>query len=83
MRARPGAVAKRGAEGVLCAALPDGSGVAVKVVDGANRAAGPALAALLGLQDLAEQPIFNSRCEEVGRLFPRWKNSGSLFPKAM
>lgn len=83
MRARPGAVAKRGAEGVLCAALPDGTGVAVKVADGANRAAGPALAALLGLQDLAERAVFNSRCEEVGRLFPRWKNSGSLFPKAM
>ena len=83
MRARPGAVAQRGAEGVLCAALPDGTAVAVKVVDGANRAAGPALAALLGIQDLAERPIFNSRCEQVGRLFPRSKISGPLFPKAM
>jgi len=83
MRARPGVAAKRGAEGVFCAALPDGTGVALKVADGANRAAGPALAALLGIQDLAERPVFNSRCEQVGRLFPRWKNSGSLFPKGM
>ncbi len=83
MRARPGVLAKRGAEGVLCAALPDGSGVAVKVADGANRAALPALAALLGIQELEETSVFNSLCEQVGRLFPRWKNSGSLFPKAM
>jgi L-asparaginase II len=76
-------IAKRGAEGVLCAALPDGTGVALKVADGANRAAGPALAAVLGIQDLEEKPLFNSRCEQVGRLFPRWKNSGPLFPTAM
>jgi len=83
MCARPGVLAKRGAEGVLCAALPDGTGVAVKVADGANRAALPALAALLGIQELEETPVFNSLCEQVGRLFPRWTNSGPLFPKAM
>lgn len=83
MRARPGVVAKRGAEGLLCAALPDGSGVAVKVEDGGNRAAGPALAHLLGIQELEEAPVFNSRGEQVGRLFPSWKNPGSLFPSAM
>ena len=83
MRARPGVLAKRGAEGVLCAALPDGTGVAVKVEDGANRAAGPALALLLGIGELEERPVFNSRCRQVGRLVPRWKNSGSLFPSAV
>jgi L-asparaginase II len=71
MRAVPGAIAKRGAEGLLCAALPDGMGAAVKVEDGANRAAGPALAHFLGVETLREAPLLNSRCEEVGRLFPR------------
>jgi L-asparaginase II len=41
----PGLVAKDGAEGVFAAALPDGSAVAVKVVDGATRAAVPVLVA--------------------------------------
>jgi L-asparaginase II len=38
MRARPGWVAKRGAEGLLCARAPDGLGVALKVEDGNPRA---------------------------------------------
>jgi L-asparaginase II len=71
MRALPGAVAKRGAEGLLCAALPDGTGAAVKVEDGGNRAAGPALAHFLGVETLREARLVNSRCEEVGRVFPR------------
>jgi L-asparaginase II len=41
----PGLVAKDGAEGVFAAALPDGSAVAVKVADGAQRAAVPVLVA--------------------------------------
>lgn len=81
MRAAPGVVAKRGAEGLLCAGLPDGTGVAVKVEDGGNRAAGPALAALLGLDELAEAPVFNSRGEQVGRVFPNSGNSGLNFPQ--
>ena len=83
MRARPGVLAKRGAEGLLCAALPDGTGIAVKVEDGANRAVGPALAFLLGIRELEETPLINSRCEQVGRVFPKWKNPGSLFPGEM
>jgi L-asparaginase II len=71
MRALPGAIAKRGMEGLLCTALRDGTGAAVKVEDGANRAAGPAMADFLGLEALREVPVINSRCEEVGRLFPR------------
>jgi len=39
----PGLVCKDGAEGVYAAALPDGSAVAVKVADGATRAATPVL----------------------------------------
>ncbi|MEJ2869632.1 asparaginase [Actinomycetospora sp. OC33-EN08] len=54
MDALPGAVAKSGAEGVLVAALPDGSAVAAKAADGAARALGPALLAVL---DTAGIPV--------------------------
>lgn len=47
MQGYPGVISKAGAEGVGCASLPDGRGVAVKVLDGNDRATGPALAALL------------------------------------
>ena len=68
MWASPGAFAKRGAEGLLCAGLPDGIGVAVKVEDGAMRAAGPALARFVGILGLVEAPLLNSRGERVGRI---------------
>jgi L-asparaginase II len=68
MLALPGVVAKGGAEGVLCAGLPDGTGVALKVEDGASRALLPAAAEFLGLSALAERPIENSRGDVVGRL---------------
>lgn len=73
MRAHPGWVAKGGAEGVLCATSPDGLGLALKVEDGANRAVGPALAALLrrlGLDPgaLADAPLESSRGDVVGEL---------------
>jgi L-asparaginase II len=67
MLERPGAIAKRGAEGVLCVGLPDGTGIAVKVEDGSNRAVTPAVGAFLGISELAEIPIENSLGEEVGR----------------
>ena len=71
MRALPGWIAKGGAEGVLCAAAPDGTALALKVEDGSSRAVGPALAhALLRLgervPELAEVPLNNSRDELVG-----------------
>jgi L-asparaginase II len=72
MRALPGWVAKRGAEGLLCASGPDSLGVAVKVADGAQRAVQPALARFLtGLEielrdDFARVPVENSRGEIVG-----------------
>lgn len=43
----PGFLAKEGAEGMFIAARPDGPAVAVKVADGAGRAAGPVAAAAL------------------------------------
>jgi L-asparaginase II len=68
MRALPGAVAKRGAEGVLCVGLTDGAGVALKVEDGAYRAAYAAAGAVLGLPELAERPLRSSRGEVVGSI---------------
>ena len=47
MRAVPGLVAKDGAEGVYVVALADGTGVAIKVEDGSDRARQVALAAIL------------------------------------
>ncbi len=44
----PGLIVKDGAEGVYAAALPDGSSVAVKIADGAMRAAVVVLVAALG-----------------------------------
>jgi len=47
MRAVPGLVAKDGAEAVWAVGLPDGGAAVVKIADGADRARGPVLAALL------------------------------------
>jgi L-asparaginase len=68
MRALSGSVAKRGAEGVLCVGLPDGAGVALKVDDGANRAAYAAAGLVLGIAELQERPVRNSRGETVGTI---------------
>ena len=75
MRTLPGWAAKGGAEGLFCAAGPDGLGVAVKSQDGAFRAIRPALVAFFGslgheLGDaFAHVPVRNSRGEDVGELF--------------
>ncbi|HKB93327.1 MAG TPA: asparaginase [Gaiellaceae bacterium] len=73
MRAAPGWFAKGGAEGLLCAAGPDGTGVALKSEDGASRPLAPALAAFLGplgvdLEGLAVTPVGNSRGDLVGEI---------------
>jgi L-asparaginase II len=68
MRALPGWIAKRGAEGLFCAAGPGGVGLAVKVEDGANRAIRPVLGQLLGLAAFQDVPVTNSRGETVGAL---------------
>ncbi|HKK08671.1 MAG TPA: asparaginase [Gemmatimonadota bacterium] len=84
MRATGGRLlAKEGAEGVFCAASPsDGWGLALKVADGAARAAGPALVAALeaaglldagelgALEPLRNPPLRNVSGVEVGRLLP-------------
>jgi L-asparaginase II len=71
MRGAPGWLAKGGAEGLICAVGPDGTGVALKTEDGASRAHAPALAKFLGrlgvdLPDLAARPVLNTRGERVG-----------------
>jgi L-asparaginase II len=73
MRAAPGWFAKGGAEGLICAAGPDGTGVALKTEDGSGRAHAPALAAFLrglgvDLPGLAARPVFNTRGERVGEV---------------
>jgi L-asparaginase len=68
MQALPGAVAKRGAEGLLCVGLPDGSGMALKVEDGANRASYAAAGAVLGIAELEERPLRSSRGDVVGTI---------------
>jgi L-asparaginase II len=73
MKALPRWTAKAGAEGLLCAAAPDGLGVAVKVEDGATRATGVALAsflARLGIESgpLGDVTVESSLGEVVGEL---------------
>ena len=69
MRSAPGWLAKGGAEGLLCGVTPDGTGFALKVEDGAQRALSPALAAFFsGLDDFARVPVENSRGEVVGEV---------------
>ena len=78
MKHFPGWTAKGGAEGLLCAAGPDGLGVALKVADGSGRGVRPALGsflARLGLDrevleraGLGRLPLLNSRDEECGEV---------------
>jgi L-asparaginase II len=77
MRAVPGLLAKDGFEGVQVAALPDGTAVAVKIADGANRARIPVAAAALAragvdpalLAGFAGEPLLGGG-EPVGRVQP-------------
>jgi L-asparaginase II len=68
MQALPGWTAKGGAEGLFCAASPEGLGVALKVEDGAHRALQPAVGSFLDLDGPAfgPVPVTNSRDEVVG-----------------
>jgi L-asparaginase II len=68
MLAVEGAVAKGGAEGVLCVGLPDGNGVAFKVEDGASRALGPAAGSVFDAPALADAALESSRGEVVGTI---------------
>jgi L-asparaginase len=67
MHRQPGWAAKGGAEGLLCAVGPDGTGYAVKSEDGNPRPLRPALAAFLD-EDLGTVPVENSRGEVVGEV---------------
>jgi L-asparaginase II len=63
MQAQPGVLAKGGAEGLLCAS-GNGTGLALKVVDGNPRAQRPALAAFaeglgVALPEFAQVPVQN------------------------
>jgi L-asparaginase II len=74
MRALPGWIAKGGAEGLMCAAGPEGLGVALKAEDGSQRPMRPALHAFLGRlglevpDDFARVPVLNAHGEEVGEV---------------
>ena len=68
MQAVPGAVAKGGAEGVLCVALEDGTALALKSEDGSSRGLLPAAALFIDLADLRVSTIRNSRGEAVGEV---------------
>jgi L-asparaginase II len=79
MQTLPGTTSKSGAEGLGCVSLPDGRGLAVKVVDGADRAMEPAALAVLGaalgvdalperLAALGRPPIKNDAGRVVGEL---------------
>jgi L-asparaginase len=79
MRALPGVTSKCGAEGLSCFSLPDGRGLGVKVIDGADRAHEPAALAALeavvgadatsgALRRLARPPITNDAGDVVGEL---------------
>jgi len=71
MQRLPGWTAKGGAEGLLCAASPDGLGIALKAEDGQQRALRPALGVFLNRLGLdgstfGPVPITNSLDEVVG-----------------
>jgi L-asparaginase II len=68
MRLRDGWIAKGGAEGLFCAAHEGGRGLALKAEDGSYRAVGPALALVLGIDELAVASVRNSRGEIVGEI---------------
>jgi L-asparaginase II len=87
MQAVPGLIAKDGAEGVYAAALPDGGAVALKIDDGASRAA--ELAVVIGLRqlgvsggaldELGIQPVLGGG-RPVGRLRPAASPTGDRTP---
>ena len=73
IRSLDGWFAKGGAEGLLCAASPDGLAVGLKVVDGSFRALAPAAAHVLGRlgvegEGLGGLDVTSSHGERVGEL---------------
>ena len=76
---------KTGAEGVLCASLPEqGLGIALKIGDGAGRAAGVAMAALLRRLGAIDENLYDELCRDSSCLITNlngWK-VGELRPAA-
>jgi L-asparaginase len=73
MESIPGAVAKGGAEGLICGLLPDGTSFALKAVDGNQRPLRAALAVFLGtlgfeVPEFASTEVRNSRGDVVGEV---------------
>jgi len=73
MESISGAVAKGGAEGLICGLLPDGTSFALKAVDGNQRPLRAALAFFLGtlgfeLPEFASTEVRNSRGDVVGEV---------------
>ncbi len=66
MQAVPGLLVKGGAEGVHCAALPDGRCVAVKVTDGGDRARMPVLIGGLRTLGIAADSAAAALLDELG-----------------
>lgn len=66
MRAFAGLLVKGGAEGVHCAALPDGRCVAVKITDGGDRARMPVLVAGLRTLGIGGDHTATALLEELG-----------------
>ena len=58
MRALPGVLVKDGADGIMAAALPDGTGIAVKIADGAPR---PRVAVLLRVLEMLGLDVGSAR----------------------
>jgi len=56
-RAVPGLVCKGGAEGVFAAGLPDGTGIALKIVDGAERGRRELMVAILQSLGVGNPPL--------------------------
>jgi L-asparaginase II len=82
MGALPGWIAKRGAEGLFCAASPDGLGLALKVSDGNGRALRPAVAAFsvrvgIDLESFGEVTLPNTR-GEPGAVIAPWSENVSI-----
>jgi L-asparaginase II len=66
MQALPGLLVKGGAEGVHCAALPDGRCVAVKITDGGDRARMPVLVGALRSLGVGDDPAGSALLDELG-----------------